>query len=221
MQNITTIKTSSDIQYEIFSLGNKVTIEKPEEHQSLIDELGLVGQKKMILDQNDNIIPFLKMNITDVRVWKEYLPEKTTLEEYEAGLIPYEVLELLAMCKQKKYFTDGSKTKRPGESKRYDKVFGSIEIWDRPKDQIDPIAVGVLNKKWQEEGDSSWYGEDAQYFLLARWGHELENFSNIVQAAKNNWKQFRKNKLEDFLNTLNSNCDKYFAGEYVESAIYF
>ncbi len=49
-----------NMQFETFNLGNRQIIETPEresEMRKYIDDLGLAGQKQLIVDQNDAIIP--------------------------------------------------------------------------------------------------------------------------------------------------------------------
>jgi len=194
MQKISTKKPEQskncNMQYETFELGNRQIIVDPEreaEMRKFIDDLGLAGQKQLIIDQDDQIIPFPKMSITDERVWEVVCPEKHKLEDYKDQVIPFEVLELVAMVKGKAYF-DIKKEWRDDAEKENRRIIGFIEIWDRPKEQIDPLVVGVIKNEYKSDQYSSWFDkEKPAKYLLARWGHELSPFAEIVKQARDIW----------------------------------
>lgn len=213
------------MQYEIYDLGNRQIIENPEresEMQKYIDDLGLAGQKELIVEQSGKIIPFPKMNVTDERVWTMACPEKTTLEKYSAQVIPFEILELIAMVKTKGYF-DINEELETEKDKRWDCKIGSIQIWDRPKDQIDPLVVGRIQSGYKNDKESTYlYSESNAFYLLGRWGHELVPFDKIVENAKKNWIDKRsataKNKIleaEKAISGIEADAIDYFAGEYI------
>ena len=132
------------------------------------------------------------MNVTDERVWETVCPTKCVLEKYHAQLIPFEILELIAMVKTKGYFDIDKINDKSVYQECPHRTIGWIEIWDRPKEQIDPLVVGVIKSGHSKEKDKGyWYNDKKSHYLLARWGHELIPFAEIVTQAKKLWTEKR------------------------------
>lgn len=219
-----TVKTKSNYQYETFDVGNKAVLfddTKKKDVFAAIDELGLRGQKALVDSQNSNIIPFPKMNVTEERVWKEYCPQIDKLEDYQATQIPYEVITLLQLVKQQKYFEidelvgeeekDGSK-----------KIKGSIEIWSEAREDIDPLVVGVIETRTRYSW--GWALPDKAYYLVARWGISLRPFEEVRQQSVNRWVEKRKASLAAEIRkaklayeNVADDANKHFNGQFVEN----
>lgn len=212
------------MQFETFDLGNRQIIDDPEREKEMrkyIDDLGLVGQKKMIVGQDDKIIPFPKMTTSDERVWEIICPEKTEISKYDAQIIPFEVLELVSMVKMKGYFDINTEE---ATEKGKARTIGYIEIWDMPKEQIDPLVVGVIKKETQDTGSTYWYTRNTAKFLLARWGHELQPFAKIVEQARKFWSDKRTadarkkiSECQKAIECVEADAIEHFGGGWVTS----
>lgn len=219
-----TVKTKSNYQYETFDTGNKALLlddTKRKDVFAAIDELGLKGQKALVDSQNGSVIPFPKMNTNEERVWQEYCPQIDLLENYQATQIPYEILTLIQLVKQQKYFEidelNGTETKVDST-----KVKGHIEVWSEAREDIDPLVVGVIETK--RRYNWGWSSPDRSYYLLARWGISLRPFEEIRKISIDRWVEKRKAKLAasirraklDYENVMDD-ANKHFDGRFVES----
>lgn len=212
------VRSKSNYQYETFDVGNKAILfddKKEKDVIAAIDELGLEGQKNLIKSQAGLIIPFPKMNAQEERVWKEYCPVIDKLEAYQATTIPFEILTMIQLVKQKKYFDIETTTTKI-------KQVGHLEIWSEAREDIDPLLVGVINTK-QKLTDGSWqYSGEDSYYLIARWGISLRPYDEIRDVAIERWKKSRTGKLvkkiqeaKFQMETLDADANKFFGGDFV------
>lgn len=195
--------TKSNYEYETFDIGNKAIVlgDKEEDVMVMIDQLGLKGQKQLVKNQAGLIIPFPKMNVYEQRVWEMYCPAKAKLQDYDGSPIPYEILTLLQLVQDKRYFDT-----KAGNSKR--KIEGWIEVWSEAREDVDPLIVGVINTK--EKYDWGWSSGDKAYYLVARWGMSLRKFEEIAEIAMNRWKNIRKAKAQAVINSLETDAQNHF-----------
>lgn len=163
-----------------------------EKYLQLIDACGLEGQKKII--QNEGAIPFQRLSEQDKRVWQAFCPGKYKATAYAQGVIPLRVLGLINVCTERKYFQ-------------------RIEIWTENANAPDPVVVGIMA--------TSDYSTDAVY-LIARWGHALLSWPEVVKQAHDKWKVNAKASLERTiaeaktkLESLDALCADHMNGGWV------
>lgn len=136
-------------------------LEACEEALTLIEELGLEGQKSLTCkheaSDSDARFPYREMLAEEVRIYGILCPSKVKLEEYKASPIPLRVLQVAAHCM----------SLNPELQ---------LFVWDKRSAEIkDPVLVA-------ETRGNSW---DAGFkrFILARWGEELEHISVLFKRA--------------------------------------
>lgn len=142
--------------YEITETGTEGLIENVEETKSLIESLGLEGQKKFLnADKPDQLFPYRRMTAQEELVYDLILGEKTALSRYEEAVIPVRVLQVAAHVTQLGFCRE-------------------IEVWHKPSVNIkDPLLVGIRGEMWSPER-----------YLLARWGEILLPFEELCVMAK-------------------------------------
>lgn len=149
-------------------------------------ELGLSEQLKLSED-NKSPIPFENMNEVSKRVYQTLCPAVVEYKKYGKTAIPLEVLGLIKLSEDEKYFDH-------------------ISIWYDDKSP-DPLAVGVVKiNDWSQE-----------YFLIARWGDVLRPFDELMKMAIQRYKKKSildlKNKISEASNKLENidlNVERYF-----------
>lgn len=118
------------------------------------DALGL--DKQLALTQpGKSPVPFEFMNTVSKRVYETICPAKVEFKDYDKTPIPLEVLGLIKLCVDEKYFS-------------------KIEIWYDDKSP-DPLAIGRKSK------DSYTWNDD--FYLIARWGDVLRPFEELKSKA--------------------------------------
>lgn len=205
MQKVTTtIKESKEnnIQWESFELGNREMLfdtDKQEEYKKIIDDLGLQGQKDLIADAGGRIIPFPKLSQEELMVWEQIAPRKIELSKFKETIIPYEIAQIISLCKANKYFEFPEITKEHTDAMEEGETVqkGFIQVWYEAPQEIDPLLVGILSTQRK----CSWglSSGDNTYYLLARWGHSLKDFFTLSKIAKDRWISREKVEAESQL----------------------
>lgn len=129
----------------------------------LLTELELIGQRRFYAQESegDGVFPYRKMTAQEKLVIQTLLPEATNLHDYSDAPMPLRVLQVAAHAKG---------LVRHKADKDY-----AIEVWHPSNaDYKDPYLV-------LRDGEK--YGRH-QYYILARWGDELDNFNTMIEAAK-------------------------------------
>jgi hypothetical protein len=136
------------------------------EAERLIAELGLEGQREMMVERTvdghtfTERNPFRLMTDEEQRIYGLICPMITKLTAYKSEPIPVEVLKVAARAKP---------------------LFRNLVIW-HPTDARyeDPLLVG-----YTEAPVGSWEGPRGQPYLLARWGRVLLPLEELrVMAAE-------------------------------------
>jgi hypothetical protein len=143
--------------YEVSETAAEPT-EASEEAIGLIDELGLVGQRTLVQDEDDVVtrVPYRCATAEEVRVFRALCPIETKLVDYAEEPIPLRVLQVAAHA-------------------RGLNLGDELLVWHRESSTIkDPVLVA-------REGDA--WSSDRKYYLLARWGEELESWPTLVKLA--------------------------------------
>lgn len=193
-----TIRKKLDMEWEEFSLGNKALLGGDITNEELVnqlDELGLEGQKQFIQDCEGSVIPFVLMTKSEYRVWSEFAPTKVPLEEFKAGIIPQQILEILVPTKKNCYFDQ-------------------IQIWtEAVPTAVDPLVVGV-KKDGIKDG---WRTRDA-HFLVARWGQALKSYEDVKEQVRQALLRKRRISLEEFVKKSQAalETNERFVEEYLD-----
>lgn len=211
----TTVNQKSNYQYETFEVGNKAILlddSKEKDVFAAIDELGLAGQKDLIKSQSNRVIPYVKMTKREERVWKEYCPKRIKLEEYTETQIPYEILTVLQLIKQKGWFDIKQAN---GTSKKT----GWLEVWSETAEDIDPLVVGIIESDKKDHDGDFGYRKETGVYMIARWGISLRPFEQIAELARRNF--IRRNetalkskidKATEKLNNVEQAADQWLNG---------
>lgn len=147
--------------------------EKLDKWNSLVEELGLEGQTKVVKTEKSPI-PFLWMNEVTVKVFEELCPRKVMVETYDKTPIPVEALSLVALSKKEEYF-------------------GKIEVWYNDKSP-DPAIVGYRYTKGTSQWELEYYAEK---YLLARWSDVKASIAELTERAKQIFVKRRTNELNE------------------------
>lgn len=135
-------------------------IEIAQEAVSIIDELGLTGQRNFIAKPGDKMTtraPYRTMTEEEIGVYSTLCPDQIEIERYNGSPMPLRVLQIAAHAKQT----------IPGLK---------LEVWDKKQMFVkDPVLVGKI-------GGSRW-SSDYKVYILARWGSELEAFAILRDKA--------------------------------------
>lgn len=149
------------MQVETFECSETAAepIEASEEAIGLIESLELEGQKSLVCPNeetgNDARLPYREMTTEEQFVYKMLCPKEFKLAEYQASPIPLRVLQVASHAKALGFFDE-------------------MQVWDKENVlDLDPVLVGVKYKD-----GNSW---SKIYYILARWGEELETFSVLMQ----------------------------------------
>ena len=212
-------KELSDVSFDVEAL---------DEWKQTCKDLGLDAQLSLTKGK-DSPIPYPFINTTMERVYKTICPANVEYKEYKKTTMPLVVLKQIAFSVKENHFE-------------------KIEIWYDDK-APDPIAVG-FHGYWYE---MSWYDNSnkdlkdhkfsskeeaiangAQHpsfateekYIIARWGDELRDFSELKTIARdrlvdkyaNEYKMTISN-CQSKLNAVNENVTAYLAGDISESSI--
>ena len=178
------IEESAELIYDGEALDN---------WNKLVEELGLQGQTQ-IVKKEKSPIPFMHLKKNLVEVFGTLCPCKTDVKEYKVTPIPLEILRLVSLSVNEKYFD-------------------AIQIWYDDKTP-DPVCIGIkaewyaLNEKgnWgksfptKEEAKlnmdsngisgepymSTW---SAEHYLLGKWADVKRSFSDLINMATSRYIQ--------------------------------
>ena len=170
--------------------------EQLEKWNKHVEELGLVGQTK-IVHTDKSPIPFMHLKNSYKAICETLCPSKVDVEQYSITPIPVEILELVSLSKNEKYF-------------------GKIQIWYDEKSP-DPFAVGIAGE-WipREKGNWLWnkgqksyedalalcdgdkpYFSEKQFYLIGKWAD-----------VKRSWKELREMATERYVATKGNEYTK-------------
>jgi len=174
--------------------------EKLDRWNELVKTLELEGQTK-IVSPKKSPIPFMFLKQTLVNTFETLCPRKVSLNDFDVTPIPVEILDLVALSVNEKYFN-------------------KIEIWYDDKTP-DPICVGQTGYYYQP----SWYSQskkefnemkfssreealkvgvhkdaisyciDKQY-LIGKWGDVKMSFAELKKMATERYVEDKKNDYE-------------------------
>lgn len=151
--------------YEIQEVSEQ-TVDKNEECTKIMQELKLEGQEKFYSDDNQQEVsgPFCyrKMTAQEKVVIETVCPRKSKLKNYGEGPIPLRVLQVAAHVAELK-------------KEEIRDELGILQIWHPENaDDPDPYLIYRHGKEYSSNA----------FFLLARWGDELDNWNVLKEKAR-------------------------------------
>lgn len=146
--------------------------EKLEQWNLRVDELGLQGQKSVVV-VGKSPLPFLWMNTALVSTFETLCPTKVDIKKYDKTPIPVEILDLVALSVKEEYFY-------------------KMEIWYNEKD-LDPVCVGyVYDHNHNDDWGKAYY---AKKYLIGRWADVKASLDSLAKLAKELFIEQTKNSL--------------------------
>ena len=158
------IEETTDLIYDV---------DKLEKWHSHVTELGLTGQTQ-IVKPNKSPIPFMHMKQEVVNMFKVLCPATVAVNEYSLTPIPLEILDLVALSKNEKYFD-------------------MIQIWFDNKSP-DPLCVGLTYQN--EEDRVKGYSWRMNHYLIGKWYDVKQSFEELKERAAKRYKAQERNRLE-------------------------
>jgi hypothetical protein len=139
-------------------------IEASEEAIAIIRAMGLKGQEQLVSpcqrSGRETRSPYRLMTAEERFVYLTLCPERTKIEDYADGPIPLRILQI------------GSHAKEIG-------VGEMLQVWHRSVPAVkDPVLVAS-----GETYLSSYISSSTKFWILGRWGEELEAFSTLINRA--------------------------------------
>jgi hypothetical protein len=159
--------------------------EKLDQWNKRVAELGLVGQTK-IQTPDKSPIPFLHMKETLAAVFGTLCPRKVKVHEYDKTPIPVEILDLIALSVNEKYFNQieiwyDDKTPDPaciGST-------GKWHIYDRAYNVF--ASVTTESEAIAQKADTRYYGHHfiiTGQYLIGRWADVKQSLEELAAKAK-------------------------------------
>lgn len=181
--------TKKQIQVETFEMEDAYHGEASQavadvESIALCEKLGLEGQLSISNVETQTRSPFKVMTKDEYAVYGLICPEHVEVRAFKTEPIPLRVLQVLAYAK-----SDECPIK-----------FDSLQIWSVSSAVIkDPLLVGKVKTGSYEYS----------YYLLARWGEELEHFSELMKKAQEiKFKQIQT-KLREGIALFTAELERY------------
>lgn len=129
-----------------------------------IDELGLEGQKEVLVVKDKSPIPFMWMNDALIATFETLCPTKVLVEKYNKTPIPLEILDLVALSKREGYFF-------------------KMEIWYNEKDK-DPACIGFAEDTSRNDSDGWYKTHYAKKYLIGRWADVKASLDSLTAKAR-------------------------------------
>lgn len=129
-----------------------------------ITELGLEGQKEVLVVKDKSPIPFMWMNEAIIHTFETLCPTKVLVEKYNKTPIPLEILDLVALSKNEGYFF-------------------KMEIWYNEKEK-DPVCIGFAEDTSRNDTDGWYKTHYAKKYLIGRWADVKASLDSLTAKAK-------------------------------------
>jgi hypothetical protein len=208
---------------ETFVIEETETLIYDNEHldkwNSLVDELGLEGQK-VLAKPEKSPIPFMHLKDNLVQTFETLCPQSATVDKYDITPIPLEILDLVALSVREKYFAE------------------IIVRWDDKSP--DPVCIGVTKHfiivyrdnrenrrvETKEERDLA-IANDVQYYynneiktsyLIGKWADVKQPIPMLIERAKARYIAEQTNSHLDqietykrYINDLEGDAERRFS----------
>lgn len=175
-------------------------VECTDEALRIVEELNLKGQLKLLKPGDEPAkpsFPYRKMTRDEVTVYGILCPAKTLLENYEDSQIPLRVLQVAALAKEH---------------------FKCLFVLHPEAMEKDPVLVGS-NDTHPMYAPNSW-------FILARWGAELDAWPLLVEKAAKKYGDRltsdlceKLSKLQALAETVKDGVDEAFMLKHAAATI--
>jgi len=171
--------------------------EKLSEWNELVAELGLFGQVETT-NGDKSPIPFVFMKSNLRNVMEQLCPRKVEVNEYKISPIPLDVLKLVKLAKDEKYFSSievwyDDKSPDPF-------VVGSVGHWyetnwyDDSNKELKGLKFGSKEEVKSAGGKRPNFSTESQY-LIAKWGDVAMTFEEMSEKAKQRFLEVRGAEL--------------------------
>ena len=161
--------------------------EKLEKWNAHVEALGLQGQKQIIKPEKSPI-PFLPLNTSMKNIVETLCPREVDVEDFNVSPIPLEILDLISLSKNEKYF---NKIAIHYNERNPDPFcIGSIGHWYQSTWSSDRNAS--LDKKEfasKQDGIDAGAKKDNMHFfvkqayVLGKWGDVKQSWEELKQIA--------------------------------------
>jgi hypothetical protein len=154
------VETYEAISLDVQGDGTVVNELVSEEALSLIEALGLEGQRQLVAvksvdgEEVQTRNPYRRMTAEEMAIYSTLMPNRVRLAEYRDGPIPLRVMQVAAHATSLNFFD-------------------KIEVWCPEPGQKDPVLVGIHKS-------DGWRVEE---YILARWGDVLESLDVLREKA--------------------------------------
>jgi len=166
-----------------------------------VQELGLEGQKDVLVVKDKSPIPFMWMNDAIIATFETLCPTKVLVEKYDKTPIPLEILDLVSLSKNEGYFY-------------------KMEIWYNEQEK-DPVCVGYCEDLTKTEKDE-WYKYKTYYakkYLIGRWADVKASLDTLTKKARQIFIANNKSAIEQqirdakrMLEDIEMTADRKFGG---------
>lgn len=166
-------------------------LDKWNEH---VKVLGLEGQTKIVKPKKSPI-PFMHMKSSMELVFKTLCPKQVDVRDYDVTPIPVEILDLVALSVNEKYFDEiqiwyDEKTPDPVcvgmNSSFYIYSYANVpkELTGKTvKDKATAMAmVKEIRPDWNEKDSIGWTSDHIHY-LIGKWGDVKHSFEQLKKMA--------------------------------------
>jgi hypothetical protein len=183
--------------------------DKLDRWNNLINKLDLKGQQS-ISSKDNSPNPFLYLKQSMINIFSELCPVKTDITEYDKSPIPVEIMDLVALAINEKYFE-------------------VIEIWYDDKTP-DPVCIGKTGywseMQWYDNSNKeiknhqydskqevldaggnhpSFYTKDT--YIIGRWGDVARDFEELKQMAIESFKTRESVELNNQIRRANRDLE--------------
>jgi hypothetical protein len=166
------------------------TVESCKEAFELIEKLNLEGQKKLLSPSTDNEfsrIPYPEATEEQKTVFRTLCPSSYDYKQYSRTPIPLRVLQILSHAESLNFFDE-------------------IVIWDvKSSEEKDPVLVGIKKEA----------NYNIRYFLLARWGEELDAWTVLRTKALKIRKEQIKSALLEIISLAENRIKNFYSDDYI------
>ncbi len=164
-----------------------------------IEELGLEGQKQVLVVKDKSPVPFMWMNEAIIATFETLCPTKVPVEQYNKTPIPLEILELVSLSKKEGYFY-------------------KMEIWYNEQEK-DPVCVGYVEDLSHTEKEDWYKNFYAKKYLIGRWADVKASIDALTKRARQifiaNSKSGIEQQIRDakrMLEDIETTADRKFGG---------
>lgn len=164
-----------------------------------IEELGLEGQKSVLVMKDKSPIPFLWMNNSLIATFSTLCPTKVNIDKYDKTPIPLEILELVSLSKKEGYFD-------------------LIQVWYNDVDK-DPVVVGYSIDQEYKNRESYYQEVYSKKYLIGRWADMKASLDTLIDRAKQVYIQMTtasyKQQIRDYqrrLEDIEDEANRNFGG---------